>query len=74
VEVVESAACKSFIHKLTIEKYLYAISDVDSGYMRASGGAKPYKNLKEQGLKSAISPPIGRGEGELPWRSRTWCP
>ena len=63
VEPCNEALCKSSYHKLINESTYFSISDVAALYER-SGGARPYKNLKEQGIQSAIFAPIA-SEGEL---------
>lgn len=59
----ETALCGGSYHKLLQDKSYFAISDVDR-YYKAMGGVKPYKNLKTEGVKSAIFAPIA-DEGKL---------
>lgn len=49
--------CQCSFKKLIDENEFFAIPDVDKGYRKLEGQA-PYKNLKEQGIKSAIFAPI----------------
>lgn len=51
------ALCKGSYQKLLKENEYFTISNVDK-YYEMSGGISPYKNLKEQGIKSAILAPI----------------
>lgn len=51
------ALCKGSYQKLLKENEYFTISNVDK-YFDMSGGISPYKNLKEQGIKSAILAPI----------------
>ncbi len=58
----ESASCNDILctysyGKLLKESEYYAIGDVERFYER-SGGGQPYKNLYEQGIRSAILAPI----------------
>ncbi|NER14634.1 GAF domain-containing protein [Leptobacterium flavescens] len=49
--------CQNSYSKLLKENQYYALPDIDK-YYKMSGGIAPYKNLKEQGYKSAILAPI----------------
>jgi len=53
----ESALCPGSYKALLEDKSYFAISDVDK-YFKLSDGMAPYKNLKEEGYKSAIFAPI----------------
>ncbi|MFH6603459.1 GAF domain-containing protein [Maribacter algicola] len=55
--------CRSSYKALLKDNKYFAISDVEK-YYRASKGGQPYKNLKEEGVKSAIFAPIAT-EGDL---------
>jgi len=57
MKTCKEALCGGSYHKLLEENTYFAISDVDR-YFKMSGGIPPYKNLKEQGIKSAIFAPI----------------
>ncbi len=57
VEPCAEALCPKSYQKLLNDNDYFAISDVDRNY-KASNGMQPYKNLKEQGIKSAIFAPI----------------
>lgn len=57
VEVCDAVLCQGSYAKLLTENTYFGISDVDK-YFELSGGISPYKNLKEQGYKSAIFAPI----------------
>ncbi len=57
VQTCKEALCEGSYHKLLRENTYFTISDVDR-YFKMSGGIPPYKNLKEQGIKSAIFAPI----------------
>ncbi|HET8735506.1 MAG TPA: GAF domain-containing protein [Pricia sp.] len=52
-----TALCEESYQGLLRDNEYLAISDVDR-YYKTSGGVQPYKNLKEQGIKSAILAPI----------------
>ncbi|MBM1104764.1 GAF domain-containing protein [Aurantibacter crassamenti] len=58
-----SILCQESYRTLLIENNYFAISDVDKMY-KMSDGMAPYKNLKEEGYKSAIFAPIA-SEGVL---------
>jgi hypothetical protein len=65
---IEEVACKdvlcaSSFSKLFDEKKYFAVADIEK-YYKISEGAAPYKNLYEQGFKSAILAPI-LNEGKL---------
>jgi len=60
VEPCAEALCQKSYEKLLNDNDYFAISDVDR-YFKASNGIEPYKNLKEQGIKSAIFAPIADG-------------
>ncbi|HDZ14976.1 hypothetical protein LCGC14_0825410 [marine sediment metagenome] len=51
------ALCQKAYIKLLNDNNYFAISDVDR-YFKKSEGIQPYKNLKDQGFKSAIFAPI----------------
>ncbi len=53
----EEALCPGSYQKLLKENKYFTISNVDK-YYEMSGGMSPYKNLKNQGFKSAILAPI----------------
>lgn len=53
----EHALCPGSYKALLEDGSYFAISDVDK-YYAMSGGISPYKNLKEEGYKSAIYAPI----------------
>lgn len=53
----DEALCKGSYQKLLKENEYFTVSNVDK-YYEMSGGRAPYKNLKEQGIKSAILAPI----------------
>ena len=53
----ETSLCHGSYKALVEDKSYFAISDVDK-YYKMSDGMAPYKNLKEEGLKSAIFAPI----------------
>lgn len=53
----ENALCPGSYQKLLKDNEYFSISNVDK-YYEMSGGGAPYKNLKEQGMKSAILAPI----------------
>lgn len=57
MQTCKEALCKGSYHKLLEENTYFAISDVNR-YFKMSGGIASYKNLKEQGIKSAIFAPI----------------
>lgn len=64
----ENASCDAMLcdhsyHKLLEESHYIAISNVPK-YFEKSEGGQPYKNLHEQGIKSAILAPIA-DEGNL---------
>ncbi|MEM7483685.1 MAG: GAF domain-containing protein [Bacteroidota bacterium] len=56
-ESCDSILCDHSYGKLFHENTYVAISNVDK-YYEKSGGGQPYKNLYEQGIKSAILAPI----------------
>ena len=56
-EDCDTALCQKPYQKLLEDNAFFAISDVDR-YYKASKGIQPYKNLWEQGVKSAIFAPI----------------
>ncbi|MGI9552132.1 MAG: GAF domain-containing protein [Aurantibacter sp.] len=60
----DTALCPGSYKALLEEKSYFAISDVDK-YYKMSKGMAPYKNLKEQGYKSAIFAPIASDGGLL---------
>lgn len=53
----EGALCQGSYLKLLKQNDYFTISDVEK-YYEMSGGAAPYKNLKQQGIKSAILAPV----------------
>ncbi len=57
VEYCDAMLCDYSYGKLLRETTYYAISNVPR-YYEKSGGGQPYKNLHEQGIKSAILAPI----------------
>jgi len=57
MEACDAALCPGSYGRLLEENEYFAISNVDK-YFKISGGANPYKTLKEQGIKSAIFAPI----------------
>ncbi|WP_373516662.1 GAF domain-containing protein [Pricia sp.] len=57
VEPCTEALCQKSYEKLLNDNDYFAISDVDRNY-KMSNGIQPYKNLKDQGIKSAIFAPI----------------
>lgn len=59
----EEALCPSSYAKLFDEKKYFAVADIEKYYKYSNGNA-PYKNLYEQGFKSAILAPI-INEGKL---------
>ncbi len=63
VEPCAEALCQKSYEKLLNDNDYFAISDVDRNY-EISNGIQPYKNLKEQGIKSAIFAPIA-DDGKL---------
>lgn len=56
-EPCTESLCQNAYAKLLNDNAYFAISDVDR-YFRISEGIQPYKNLKNQGFKSAIFAPI----------------
>ncbi|SDL70395.1 GAF domain-containing protein [Kriegella aquimaris] len=62
-EACKDALCQASYKKLLEDNTYFAISNVDK-YFELSEGTAPYKNLKEQGIKSAIFAPIAEN-GEL---------
>lgn len=56
-EPCKEALCQSAYARLLVDNDYFAISDVDR-YYKISEGIQPYKNLKDQGFKSAIFAPI----------------
>ncbi len=63
VKVCNEALCQNSYKKLLDENAYFTIGDVDK-YYKMSEGMRPYKGLKEQGIKSAIFAPIA-SEGKL---------
>jgi hypothetical protein len=63
VESCDAMLCDYSYGKLLDESTFFAIPNVDK-YYKKSGGEQPYKNLYEQGVKSAILAPIA-DEGNL---------
>jgi hypothetical protein len=61
--VCNETLCQGSYKKLLKQNTYFAISDVDK-YYNISEGKAPYKNLYEQGIKSAILAPIA-SNGEL---------
>lgn len=57
IEACDAALCQGSYSKLLKDNEYFSISNVDK-YYKLSGGINPYKNLKEQGIKSAIFAPI----------------
>ncbi|MDC6365499.1 MULTISPECIES: GAF domain-containing protein [Flavobacteriaceae] len=57
MESCDTMLCEYSKGKLFQESTYYAISNVEKYYER-SGGTQPYKNLYDQGIKSAILAPI----------------
>ncbi|MEO0571431.1 MAG: GAF domain-containing protein [Bacteroidota bacterium] len=62
-ESCDTMLCDYSYGKLLNEAAFYAISNVEKYYKKSKGG-QPYKNLYEQGVKSAILAPIA-DEGNL---------
>ncbi|WP_339336841.1 MULTISPECIES: GAF domain-containing protein [unclassified Croceitalea] len=63
VEACDAMLCNYSYGKLLNESTYFAISNVEK-YYKKSGGGQPYKNLYDQGIKSAILAPIA-DEGNL---------
>ena len=63
MESCDAMLCGSSYSKLLDENIFLAIPNVDK-YYKNSGGEQPYKNLHDQGIKSAILAPIA-DEGDL---------
>ncbi len=63
VEPCGDALCQKSYGKLLEDNDYFSISDVDR-FFKISNGIEPYKNLKEQGIKSAIFAPIA-DDGKL---------
>lgn len=63
VEVCNEALCHSSYEKLLEQNTFFAISDVEKQF-KVSGEMPPYKNLFDQGIKSAIFAPVAH-DGEL---------
>ena len=63
MESCDAMLCGSSYSKLLDENAFFAIPNVDK-YYKNSGGEQPYKNLYDQGIKSAILAPIA-DEGNL---------
>jgi hypothetical protein len=63
-ESCDSLLCDYSYGKLLEESTYYAISNVAKYYEKSEGKIQPYKNLHEQGIKSAILAPIA-DEGNL---------
>ncbi|MEX0275583.1 MAG: GAF domain-containing protein, partial [Flavobacteriaceae bacterium] len=59
----DEALCEGSYQKLLDDKQYFAIANVDKYYER-SKGMSPYKEFKEQGIKSAILAPIAH-QGQL---------
>ncbi|MEP4947668.1 MAG: GAF domain-containing protein, partial [Flavobacteriaceae bacterium] len=57
MESCDTMLCDYSYDKLFKENTYFAISNVEK-YYKKSGGGQPYKNLYEQGIKSAILAPI----------------
>ena len=57
----ETALCPGSFPKIFNDRDYFAVADVNNYYKR-SKGAKLYKNLKDQGIKSAILAPIADGK------------
>lgn len=62
-EACSGVLCQKSYQKLLNDNDYFTISDVDRHYQKAEG-IQPYKNLREQGIKSAIFAPIA-DEGRL---------
>ncbi|TAI47972.1 GAF domain-containing protein [Flagellimonas allohymeniacidonis] len=56
-ESCDAMLCQGSYKSLLTENTYFTISNVEK-YFEKSGGAQPYKNLHEQGIKSAILAPI----------------
>nr|WP_299341381.1 GAF domain-containing protein [Allomuricauda sp.] len=56
-ESCDAMLCSGSYQNLLTENTYFAISNVEK-YYEKSGGSQPYKNLHEQGIKSAILAPI----------------
>ncbi len=64
MESCDTMLCDYSYGKLLKESTYYAISNVEKYYKKSEGKVQPYKNLYEQGIKSAILAPIA-DEGNL---------
>ena len=64
MEKCDSTFCNYSHGKLFKENKYFAISNVEKYYEKTEGKVQPYKNLKDQGIKSAILAPISVN-GEL---------
>ena len=64
MESCDSMLCDYSYGKLLNESTYYAISNIEKYYKKSEGKVQPYKNLYEQGIKSAILAPIA-DEGNL---------
>ncbi len=58
MESCDAMLCDYSYGKLLKDSTYYAISNVEKYYKKSKGKAQPYKNLYEQGIKSAILAPI----------------
>ena len=61
LEACDAMLCDYSYGKLLKESTYYAISNVEKYYKETQGELQPYKNLYEQGIKSAILAPIADG-------------
>lgn len=64
MESCDAMLCEYSYGKLLTDSTYYAISNVEKYYKKSEGKVQPYKNLYEQGIKSAILAPIAE-EGNL---------
>ncbi|MFD2586446.1 GAF domain-containing protein [Croceitalea marina] len=58
MESCDAMLCDYSYGKLLKDSTYYAISNVEKYYKKSKGKVQPYKNLYEQGIKSAILAPI----------------
>ena len=58
MESCDAMLCDYSYGKLLTESTYYAISNVEKYYKKSEGKVQPYKNLYEQGIRSAILAPI----------------
>ncbi|WP_350290164.1 GAF domain-containing protein [uncultured Croceitalea sp.] len=64
MESCDAMLCEYSYGKLLTDSTYYAIANVEKYYKKSEGKVQPYKNLYEQGIKSAILAPIA-DEGNL---------